>query len=288
MWHTEEASVIGRGHLSRSLPCQDRTFSLRENGVTALALADGAGSVRFSQEGADLAVRTVCQTLCDQFDFLIGRASPLMARQALLKPVLEQILHRSAQLEAASRELACTLLAVAVRGDQYLLFHVGDGVIAYRKNGRLNVASAPVNGEFTNTTTFVTSRDALVKSKVIKGSSAQMEGFLLMCDGCEPALYDKPRRKLAPLADLLLERAELLASSVSEDQLRTVLAGPIAHRTQDDCSMAFLTRSAGRFGRWDRMTPREKAAVLGITTRNPNRRRHQIRRYAAAYGVRTA
>ena len=50
-------------------------------------------------------------------------------RQFLLSDVRDSIQHRAEALGAEKNDLACTLLAVAVRGNAYLLFHVGDGVI---------------------------------------------------------------------------------------------------------------------------------------------------------------
>ena len=285
-WHTQTAVTTGRGHLRRALPCQDRTFTLEENGVTAMALADGAGSTRFGQEGAEIATRTVCRLLCQDFDRLSAAETPQELRQALLGPIRQELLDRADELAVQWGELACTLLAVAVQGDRYLLLHTGDGVIGYQRNGRLRVASVPRNGPFCNTTTFVTGRDALVTTRVIRGSAADLEGFVLMSDGCEACLYGKQQQKLAPLVEKLLLRTELLHPRVSQEQLEQLLEQVIAQKTQDDCSLALLTRQGERFGCWDRMTQRQRAGVLGVTTENRNRRRRQIARYARTYGVR--
>lgn len=285
MWHTQWAAVTGRGHLRRGLPCQDRVCTLTQNGVTAAALADGAGSQPLSQEGAEAAVERACQILCRDFGQLMEAATPMELRRSVLVPVREAILRRAEALGAEVSALACTLLAVAVRGDEYLLLHTGDGVIAYQKAGRVLLASTPQNGEFANATTFVTSPQALRNTKVLRGRQEGLEGFLLMSDGCGTSLYQHQTGKVAPLAGRLLQRAELLDRAVSQDQLAAVLDRAIAHRTQDDCSLALLTRSTERFGRWERLTPREQAQVLGVRTQNRNRRRRMIRRYAAIYGA---
>ena len=41
-WNTQSAEAIGRMHIRKSLPCQDKTCTMQRNGVTAIALADGA------------------------------------------------------------------------------------------------------------------------------------------------------------------------------------------------------------------------------------------------------
>ena len=285
MWHTQAAAVTGSGHQRKGLPCQDRTWSLSENNVTAIALADGAGSAPLSHEGAEIAVHTACQVLCRRFEELYAAATPMEMRQAVLREVRENLRKHAAERNAAVGDLACTLLAVAVCGDRYLVFHVGDGVIGYRKNGKLLVASAPRNGEFSNTTIFVTSPDALRQARVLRGVQPQTEGFILMSDGCEAALYRKNRPGLAPLASRLLERAELLEQESSFALLVGMLEAVISRRRQDDCSLALMTRSTGTLAGWEHMTQREQAAVLGVITGNRNRRRRAIRKYAGKYGA---
>lgn len=287
MWHTQTAAVTGSGHQRQGMPCQDKTWALTENGVTAIALADGAGSARLSHLGAKIAVQTICQTLCSRFDDLYGAATPAEMRMAALREVRRRIWERAAELGAAAGDLACTLLAVAVRGDTYLVVHVGDGVIGYQKNGKLLVASQPQNGEFSNATTFVTSGDVLQKARVKRGRQPQLEGFVLMSDGCEAALYQKKKAAVAPLVTRLFQRAELLGEGTSNELLRMTLAGVISQRTRDDCSLAILTRRRGKFGLWEKLTQREQAEVLGVRTGNRNRRRRAIRKYARILGVQT-
>lgn len=281
MWHTQTVAAIGRGHLRQGLPCQDRTWSLEKNGVTAIALADGAGSAPLSQEGAACAVQAACEVLCGQFDILSTTASPMEMRRAVLSAVRGAIAVRARELQVCPADLACTLLAVAVRGDRYLLFHVGDGVICYQKNGKPLVASAPSNGEFANTTTFVTSPEALCRARVLRGVQQQAEGFLLMSDGCEAALYHKRLSRPAPLVSRIMQRTELMNGQASAQWLHTLLQELIAQRTQDDCSIAVLTRRTASFADWQKMTQRQQAAALGITTQNQNKRRRLLRRYAA-------
>ena len=116
-------------------------------------------------------------------------------------------------------------------------------------------------------------------------SPLKKQGFVLLSDGCEAALYHKGKKKLAPLVGRLFQRAELLSQEVSRQWLRAVIEGPVAHRTQDDCSLLLLSRQTESFGHWARLPQREQAAVLGVATQNRNRRRRMIRRYRALYGA---
>ena len=285
MWHTQTAAVTGSGHQRQGLPCQDKTWSLETNGITAIALADGAGSARLSHEGAEIAVQTICRTLCEQFDELYVSSSPMEMRVRALQEVRQRIRLHAAERNAAIGNFACTLLAVAVRGDEYLLVHVGDGVIGYQKSGKLLVASRPQNGEFANATTFVTSPDVLQKARVLRGRQPKLEGFVLMSDGCEAALYQKKKATIAPLMGRLFQRSELLEHDAAEGLLEMVLECAVAPRTRDDCSLAVMTRKGKSFLPWGRLPQREQAAVLGVGTGDRNKRRRAIRKYAKAFGV---
>lgn len=285
MWHTQMAAVTGSGHKRQGMPCQDKTWTLTENGITAIALADGAGSARLSHEGAKIAVQTICQTLCDQFDELYCSASPMEMRAAVLKHVRQNIRAYASEQGVATGDLACTLLAVAVRGDEYLVVHIGDGVIGYQKSGKLLVASQPQNGEFANTTIFVTSPEALRNATVLRGYQPQLEGFVLMSDGCEAALYQKKKVSIAPLVGRLFQRSEMLNCCAAEQLLQMALECAVSPRTHDDCSLVVMTRKGETFGFWEKLTQREKADVLGVKTGNRNRRRRAIRKYARIFGV---
>lgn len=286
MWNTLTAVCTGRGHRLRHQLGQDRTAQRTEYGVTTIALADGAGSAPLSHLGAECAVQTVCRLLCREFEGLYASPTPQTMRQWVVETVQEAIAEKAALYRAAPSELACTLLAVAVCGDRYLFFHVGDGVIAYQKTGKLLVASRPSNGEFANTTTFVTAKSAKQTARVGKGTQTALEGFVLMSDGCEQALYHKSTAKVAPLLGHMLQWSELLEPDAGTELLQTVLEQRVAVRTSDDCSLAVMSRPGERFGRWDNLTPREQGKILGIATQNKSRRRHALRRIRRRWGRR--
>ena len=285
MWHIHTSSVTGRNHQRKGTPIQDRTCVRTEGGVTAVALADGAGSASLSQEGAEAAVQRTCQFLCQNFDALYCAETPVALRRAILVQAVEALVQRAGELGAPAQELACTLMAVAVKGDRYLIFHVGDGVVVYQKEGKVKAASVPWNGEFANHTVFLTSPDALQRSKGYRGIQPKLEGFCLMSDGSGAALYEKRKERPAPILKILLQQTQLLGNDIAAEILESVMQKIVSPRTQDDCSLILLTRKGAHFGCWETMSPREKAAVLGIRTGKRSKRRRQINRYAMKYGV---
>ena len=285
MWHILTSSVKGRSHRRNSAPLQDRTCVLREKGVIAAALADGAGSAAKSQEGADAAVKATCDFLCQNFETLYRAETPLALRRAVLTQARDAVERRARELNVPVRDLACTLMAVAVKDDRYLIIHVGDGVIAYQKKEMVKVASVPCNGEFANNTVFLTSSDALRRCKVYKGVQPELEGFCLMSDGSGAALYNKRKERSAPILKILFQQAQMLNRDVASEILEKIMQRIVAVRTQDDCSVILLTREGSRFGCWARLTDREKAAILGVRTGKRSKRRRQINHYSAEYGV---
>lgn len=278
-------TATGRTHQQRHLPCQDSVFTLEEAGVVAMALSDGAGSAQYSQEGSAIAAATACQILCQHFDSLYNAPSPATVKLSILQPLVEKLCQRANELHTTTQDLACTLLTVAMKGDRYLLFHIGDGVIAYQKQDKLHVASAPQNGEFANTTTFVTSPKSIIQARVMRGTQPEIQGFALMSDGSESTFYQRGTQRLNPYLADVLARNHYFSPQFAAGYLNTLVHQVCIPRTGDDCSLAVLTRGTNHSTPWAHLSPRKRAALLGITTSNPNRRRRQIAKYAKHYGI---
>lgn len=241
-WFAVQGATKGRSHLAEGTECQDKTCILRKNGILSVALADGAGSAVLSHEGAATVTRTVCELLCGRFDEFHGSESQLSVRRTIIERLRESLQETAAVFGCALRDLASTLLAVAISGNRYLILHLGDGVIGYTKNGVLKVASAPQNGEFANTTYFVTSSRAVEMMRTIKGTDPLIDGFTLMSDGCEASLYDKRKQYLAPVLGQLLHRLSVTSETFLQPSIQRSLDNVVSTRTMDDCSLILTTR----------------------------------------------
>lgn len=242
-----------------------------DNGDVAIALADGAGSARFSHYGSSLAVRRVPELISKHFDEAFGDTQrkrlftqrlvsqlqidlrelaklgldlPDDERKKHNKPSRSELLLVPCELS----DLACTALCVVVRGDCYVAFHVGDGVLGAEVDRRgsisLEALSVPDNGEFANETCFVTSRRAVESARLLTGrvttSRATITGFILMSDGSEASLYNKRESCLAPACSKLLSACRAMEKELMHEQLEKTLANVIAKKTSDDCSIAMM------------------------------------------------
>lgn len=242
-WEAAAAAVVGRGHVKAKLPCQDATYSYSEGGAWTIALADGAGSAAKSELGATLLTRYIAVYFCQNFDALISCEDGAALKQQLLQGCREQLERLAESAQCKVKDLAATLLVVAVKNDRFLLMHIGDGVIGLLKAGELKVVSAPENGEYANSTYFVTSDRALSTMKLAQGSLQEVEGFVLMSDGSQACLYNKREKRLAMAIRKLLEAFPQLTPDAAEEQLKGILESVIRERTTDDCSLALLYRT---------------------------------------------
>lgn len=244
MWKTFESSVQGRSHVKENIPCQDKTYSLTIGDVTTIALADGAGSAKLSHYGAECAARTIAEELCNKFDSYWDESDASVAKLRFYQEILGNLNKKKEELSCDLKDLASTLLAVAVKGNRFLIFHIGDGVIGYKDSNVLKVASAPNNGEFCNTTIFTTSPQAESQTRLIKATSDTIDGFILMSDGPEACLYDHKSKALAKglfnmLSDAANEPEDIVEANINETMHETIVK-----RTFDDCSIVLMTKQA--------------------------------------------
>lgn len=243
MWKAFECSSQGRSHVKEEIPCQDKTFSLTYGDVTTIALADGAGSARLSHLGAECVTKVIAEELCSHFQSYWDESSASLAKCRLYQSIKTSLDALSHENSCDVRDLASTLLAVAAKGNKFILFHVGDGVIGYKDGSTLKVASTPNNGEFCNTTVFTTSTESESQTRLIKAQSDTIDGFILMSDGPESCLYSHKDNVLASglldmFDDASSQPAEIVNANINETMQDTII-----QRTFDDCSIALLVKS---------------------------------------------
>lgn len=276
MWYSVDCAVQGVGHESENIPCQDKTCAVTTNDVSIIALADGAGSASMSHFGAESIVKKTAEILGSQFEEYFAEEDGVKAKTNLHQDLISELVVRAGELECECKDLASTLLAVAIKDDRYIIVHIGDGVIGYLKNDELRVASEPRNGEFSNETVFVTSPNALYEMKMMKGFIGEVKGFALMSDGTEASLYRRQDKYLAPVLKKVMKLCAILPESVVRDQLQKSFETVIRNATRDDCSIAILSQG-GDDARYFDLPMREKQALLQINGDMPNAKKRMQR-----------
>lgn len=262
MWNCIKSVVRGRSHFLENTPCQDKVFSLNKSDCIVISLADGAGSAKFSHLGAESITRHICTILDVNFFSYFNSDDGANVKKQILDDTIKCLKNVSQQQNCELRDLASTLLAVAIKGESFILLHIGDGVIGFFNKGELKVASAPVNGEFVNTTVFTTSETALASMKLIKGSLKNIDGFVLMSDGCENSFYNKKENKLSLALKRVMSLMSMIYLDKLEAQLDNSMESIIAKKTMDDCSIIMISRNS--FEGYKKLSYTDRCKILQI------------------------
>ena len=243
-WKLASAYVAGREHLAKNIPCQDRTFELTNQHSTGvfygLSLADGAGSYKFSDIGAEIITKEIIEYLKSNF-------SSLLKVKNVSGKILQHI-EKRLSVEAKNRsidikELSSTLLFVVLKKDKFIAGHIGDGVIGILdKSNNISVLSHPDNGEYSNSTFFTTTENYPNRLRIIRGNIIDSTGFILMSDGADASLYDSRTKKLAPISAEIINWLNIGSSEEVNFALQSNLNEIIKQKTFDDCSLGILKR----------------------------------------------
>ncbi len=197
-WKAVARSTIGTSHLKQQMPCQDYGGYKVLNNVIIGAVADGAGSAKYADIGAKVAVKTVLEYLTGIEEWLQKHKrfwqlnpQPLSEEQArklfakTVKKVVTALEKQAASAGYSVDDLACTLLVVVATPNWVAAMQIGDGFIAVRcQQEEPQLLFQPDKGEYINETTFVTSAIALDAMRVCV-RSLKPEFICAATDGLE-------------------------------------------------------------------------------------------------------
>lgn len=198
-WKAVARSAIGTSHQAKGLPCQDYGSDRLFSNLVIGAVADGAGSAKYADIGAKIAVETTISHIAKTETYLekIGcswqqRRSPISDSQArrLFVSAWKQAIARLEE-EATLRncnlqDLACTLIGFMATPDWIAAMQIGDGFLTVRfaKEKEYELAFKPDKGEYVNQTNFITSNDA-VSAMQVKVFSRRPEFLCAATDALE-------------------------------------------------------------------------------------------------------
>lgn len=206
-WIVVGASVIGKGHVSASLPCQDNhKYEYLGDGWGIAIVSDGAGSAANSHIGSKLvAYRAVehFQHVIKEKKWMDNNILPTEDEWKeiafkVLKQVRTEMELYSEKIKVSLKSLAATAIVVIHSPLGLLVTHVGDGRAGYKnKSGEWKALMSPHKGEEANQTLFLTSEFwdipfyktsgvYVPESKII---NEKPFGFILMSDGCEATAW---------------------------------------------------------------------------------------------------
>ena len=157
-----------------------------------------------------------------------------------------RVLEEAAANDTTPRQLACTLLA-AIVGENWAAFaQIGDGVIVFDGPEGYELAFWPDNGEYANTTRFLTEDDyrANLRIEIVERHVTELA---VLTDGLQMLALDFGQAKVHDRFFAPLFRT--LKNGPDEETLRASLlefmdSKRVNDRTDDDKTLLLATRSA--------------------------------------------
>lgn len=239
MWKLVFGSVQGTSHVQSGLPCQDYCAGSIAATTLVAACADGAGSAELSQLGSKAAV--------DRFmEVASGGTAPTKEQvEAWVDAARARLLEEAAANGSTSRQLACTFLAALV-GDGWAAFaQVGDGVIVFDGPDGYDFAFWPDNGEYANTTHFL-SEDDYQQHLRVEIVDRHVSELALLTDGLQMLALDIAGAKVhdrffAPLFKTVRNGPD--EAALQSALLDFMGSKRVNDRTDDDKTLLLATRT---------------------------------------------
>lgn len=191
-WRAVAASKRGSRHEASGANCEDAHQVVQPKpGVLAIGVADGAGSAKFAEIGANIATKHGVAQVCAGLE-QAGDAPDDSALSRIFEEAMAAAL-AAVQVEAATkevdyRELASTMILVIAHREFIAAAQIGDGAtVIAGKAGNLLALTVPPPGEYINETIFLTSMDALQTMQVrvwrgrASGVAAFSDGLQMLC-----------------------------------------------------------------------------------------------------------
>jgi len=253
-WKVAASSVTGSSHANRGESGQDtcRAGSIRiaDNEFFIGLVADGAGSTTNGGRGAEIACETTYSAIIDclRQDGDISHITDEIVRQWIT-------LSRDAIATEAEgngrkvRDYACTFLGAVAGNGHALFFQIGDGAIVVRDGGDYETIFWPEQGEYANTTFFITDEAYLERLNVLHAGSMPEE-VAIFTDGLQTLALSFAQKKAHDgfFQPLFLALKNDPASGFTDftGQLRRfLLRDDVSARSDDDKTLVLATRNQG-------------------------------------------
>jgi hypothetical protein len=256
MWKYGFASVAGTAHIRSSTPLQDagRAEILPDvdgEEILVAVAADGAGSAVHSAIGAQLACGRFLHSLKNHFaeGGALAQLPETFIGDWIDKFQLE-INDLASRAEQRAQDYACTLLAAVIGHNEAAYFQIGDGAIVEalpNEKNQYRCVCWPQQGEYANTTHFLTDADA--KQKIFcEVRTGPVDEVALFTDGLQSLVLDYRAQSahapfFAPLFAWLRPRAEGYSGELSESLAAYLNSEKVNARTDDDKTLILATRS---------------------------------------------
>ena len=200
-WKFTCASVTGKAHIHRNESGQDfckaGTIRLSDYEFFIGIAADGAGSTTDGSRGAEIACRTLYAQIIDAVRDS-GNLSGITDQNVRnwITASREAITTDAQERGKRLREYACTILGSVAGNDGAIFFQIGDGAIVTGSGPNYQTVFWPEQGEYANTTFFITDEHYLDHLNVNHAESPNE--IALFTDGLQNLVLSFAQKKAHP------------------------------------------------------------------------------------------
>jgi len=170
IWKLIGQSTIGSSHISLNKACDDSIKYGTVNSsigdeVLVCCVSDGAGSAKFASKGSEFTTKYAYDKLTNWIIENINITDALI--YSLFESILDELIAKSQEINEDVSEFSCTLLGSVLYKNKSIFFQLGDGaIIRDANNNNYSVIWWPSNGEYLNSTFFVTDMNSLANLNI--------------------------------------------------------------------------------------------------------------------------
>ena len=241
------ASSPGPLHVINATPCQDAfSYKVLPSGVGLIAVADGLGSAFLSDLGATDATITavlsarqnISSIACDEPDLKqIAKDAVSGARKALEE--------KAQEYQCELKDLACTLIVVAMHNDNVAVAHIGDGAVVAETRDGLQLISSPEDSEYANEVFPLTGKEWWKHLRVTQVVSC-ISGIMAFTDGLQRAALKKTPDGFLPFdafcAPLFSYVKEVKNVKEARNDMKNLLSSKkVCDNSEDDKTLVVAT-----------------------------------------------
>lgn len=228
-WKINAASVIGKHHIDKNVPCQDDFSFCRLGDILVGAVCDGAGSSSHSEVGARECSRSVVESIVAALKAETTGNAERFCSADFLESVVEKARNRMQAVADDAGfnflDLSCTLVGCVVSTKGGCFFHIGDGFAVAETDNAAPVLSLPENGEYANETYFVTATEWKNRLRITRIPPFEKGRITLMSDGAASFVINREKTGLfAPFIDPVSKYLSGVAQDEGDLALRDTLA----------------------------------------------------------------
>ncbi len=253
-WKHIASSVTGKSHIDRQENGQDYC----RTGIVQLAdkeyfiglAADGAGSTSSGGTGACIACESTYMNILATLRQVPGVSSITDTTIRAWMADAHNAIAEQAKLSGISlKEYACTLVGAVMDDNHAVYFQIGDGGMVVRTNEEYETIFWPEQGEYANTTYFITD-DAFLEHARVLCTGSSPEEIALFTDGLQNLVLSFSAKKahagfFRPLFDAIRKNRDNMLMDLSLHLEQFLNRSDINDRSDDDKTLILAVRFPG-------------------------------------------